>query len=50
MEDGQEKFKDMKKELKDSIIPTSIEVQFDSNGGDTLITSLDTIEEWIKQL
>lgn len=42
--------KDMKKELKDSIIPTSIEVQFDSNGGDTLITSLDTIEEWIKQL
>ena len=42
--------KDMKKELKDSIIPTSIEVQFDSNGGDTLITSLDTIEDWIKQL
>lgn len=41
---------DIKKELKDSIIPTSIEVQFDSNGGDTLITSLDTIEEWIKQL
>ncbi len=40
--------KDMKKELKDSIIPTSIEVQFDSNGGDNLITSLDTIEEWIK--
>ena len=44
------KGKTVKKELKDSIIPTSIEVQFDSNGGDTLITSLDTIEEWIKQL
>ena len=42
--------KDMEKELKDSIISTSIEIQFDSNGGDILITSLDTIEDWIKQL
>lgn len=42
--------KDMKKELKGAVILASIEVQFDSQGGDNLVTSIDTINNWIENL
>lgn len=42
--------KDMKKELKGAVIPTSIEVQFDSQGGSNMVTSIDEVNNWIEKL
>lgn len=42
--------KDMSNLCKDSNIVSSYAVQFDSQGGDTLVTSIEEIEKWIDTL
>jgi hypothetical protein len=40
----------LKRAIKNAKMGKAIEIQFDSNGGDQLVTDIASIKDWIKNI